>query len=192
MAKRNGYTFEVLFFYSPANRYTMLHLLNIAESRKLSKSLGALTFTLKRTKNEQHAIKQLVTLAQSKQVKEIMMSGAQQKDMLALPFWKRIFCFDKYNYILKNVPNIVLVLINHRLYNPFENGMYKNGREAYLVKQGNGKVPYILSHKSTRKKDISGLFFQLENTDKYNGIFVFIRNGKVKYIHVYHGRTTIR
>ncbi|MFD1413642.1 hypothetical protein [Oceanobacillus jeddahense] len=189
LAKKYGYTFEVLFFCSVESRYTMFHLLNLAESKKLSERLGAEKFTIKRTKNEWKTAKELVSAAKNNHVKEIIMSGAKPNNNVNNPFWKRAFFFDKYNYILKNIPDIILVVINHSEYNPFGKEVYKNGRQSYLVKKNENRTAYFLSDKPFREKDISGLFFQEKNTNEYNGIFAFIRNGKVRYVYIRHGKT---
>lgn len=192
LARKSGYTFEVLFFYSPTSRYTIFNLLNIAESKNLSKRLGAIKFTLKKTENEQSTAKELVTIANNNKAKEVIMSGAQQRSRSENPFWRRVFFFDKFNYIFKNMPDIVLVLINHRVCNPFEKGEYKNGRKGYLVEGNDVKTPYMFSDKPSSEKHIAGLFFQVKNTDDWNGIFAFIRNGRVVYAHIQHGKASIK
>lgn len=189
LAKKYDYTFEVLFFCSVESKFTMFHLLNLAESKKLSTRLGAKKFTIKRTKNEWTIAKELVVYSQQNNVKEIIMSGAQPKNNLKNPFWRRFFFPDKYNYILKKMPDINLIVINHSEYNPFEKGGYENGRQGFLVKKNNN-IAYFLSDKPFREKDISGLFFQEKNTDEFNGVFAFIRNGKVRYVSIHHGKTS--
>ncbi|MGK9184740.1 hypothetical protein KXS12_21100 [Priestia filamentosa] len=62
LARKYGYTFEVVFFCSIESRYTMFHLLNLAESKKLSKRLGAARFTIKQMKNERNIAKELVKM----------------------------------------------------------------------------------------------------------------------------------
>lgn len=135
IGKKYGYTFEVLFFCSMESKYTMFHLLNLAESKKLSKRLGAEKFTVKRTKNEWKTAQEVVDTAKNNHVKEIIMAGERPTDTLRNPLWKRVFYWDKYNYILKKLPDIILVVINHSEYNPFEKEVYRNGRQGYLVKK---------------------------------------------------------
>lgn len=142
LARKDGYTFEVVFFYSYENRKTMFHLLNIAESKSLSERLGAEKYTIKRTKNERETAQKLVMIAKNNNVKEIIMSGAQPETGLKSQLWRSFFS-DKYNYIIKNIPNIVLVLINHREDNPFEKDAYENGRKGYLIKKDGKKPPII-------------------------------------------------
>ncbi|MFP3844850.1 hypothetical protein [Priestia filamentosa] len=192
LARKYGYTFEVVFFCSIESRYTMFHLLNLAESKKLSKRLGAARFTIKQMKNERNIAKELVKMEKNDNLKEIIMSGAQPKNSLRNLLWRRTFFYDKYHYILKSMPNIVLVLINHSEYNPFEKEEYKNGREGYLVRENDEKTSYFLSHKHFRKKDIPGLFFQKKGTNERNGIFAFIHNERVRYAHIHHGKTSKR
>ncbi|WP_080874480.1 hypothetical protein [Oceanobacillus timonensis] len=189
LARKYGYTFEVLFFCSVESKYTMFHLLNLAESKKLSRRLGAEKFTVKRTKNEWKTAKEVVMTAKNNHVKEIIMSGVQPNDRLHIPFWKRAFFCDKYNYILKRIPDIILVVMDHSEYNPFEKGLYQNGRQGYLVNKSANRTTYFLRDHPFREKDIPGLFFQEKDTDARNGVFAFIHKGKVKYVYIYHGKT---
>lgn len=190
LARKYNYTFEVLFFCSIESRYTMFHLLNLAESKKLSERLGAVKYTVKRTKSERNTAKELVAVAKNNHVQEIIMSKAQPENSLKTPLWRRPFFYDKYNYILKKMPNIALVLINHSECNPFANGAYQNGRKGYLVKKNDQNTSYFFHDKRFREKDIPGLFFQKKDTNECNGIFAFIRNGKVRYVHLSHGKTS--
>ncbi|MFD1067863.1 hypothetical protein [Oceanobacillus locisalsi] len=189
LARKYGYTFEVLFFCSVESKYTMFHLLNLAESKKLSSRLGAKKFTMKRVKNEWKTAKEIVTAAKNSDAKEIIMSGSQPNNRLHQPFWKRAFYCDKYNYILKSIPDIILVVMHHSEYNPFEKGAYQNGRQGYLVNKNTNKTTYFLYDTPFREKDISGLFFQEKGTDAGNGVFAFIRKGRVKYVNIRDGKT---
>lgn len=188
LAKTYGSTFEVVFFYKIESNYTMFHLLNIAESKRLSKRLGAKKFAIKRMKNEKNATREIVEIAKNNNVTEIIMSGAQSKNNSKRTLWSR-FSRDKYNYIIKSIPNIVLTLINHKEDNPFEKEIYENGREGYLVKKNDKKASYFLSDKRYREKDVPGIFFRKRDADKRNGIFTFVRNGEVNYVHIHHGKT---
>ncbi|WP_339184982.1 hypothetical protein [Oceanobacillus sp. FSL W7-1293] len=190
LAKKYGYTFEVLFFCSMESKYTMFHLLNLAESKKLSKRLGAEKFTVKRTKNEWKTAQEVVDTAKNNHVKEIIMAGERPTDTLRNPLWKRVFYWDKYNYILKKLPDIILVVINHSEYNPFEKEVYRNGRQGYLVKKKDNQTSYFLRDKPFRETDISGLFFQEKSTDEHNGVFAYIRNGKVRYVYIRYGHAS--
>lgn len=189
LARRYGYTFEVIFFCSMESEYTMFHLLNLAEGKKLSEELGAVRFIVKRVKDERDTARELVDTAKNNNVKEIIMSGAQSKSRLRTSLWRRIFFCDKYNYILNHLPDIILVLINHHQYNPFEKGKYRNGKQAFLVKKSNHPIAYFLRDRPFRATDTSGLFFQKKDTDERTGIFAFIRRGRVRYVYIYHGKT---
>lgn len=144
-----------------------------------------------RMESEQNAVKALVANAKDNKAREIVMSGAQLRSSSGSLFWRRVFSFDKVNYILKNMPGIILVLINHSVCNPFAKGKYKSGRKGYLLKGNDVKAPYTLHDKSFNKKDIAGLFFQMKDKDEGNGLFAFFRNGRVMYVHIRQGRMSI-
>lgn len=192
LAKKYGYTFETIFFCSVKSGYTMFHFLNMVESKNLSKRLGAIKFTLKKTVNEQNTAKELVDFAKDNQVKEIVMSGAQKERSSRNSFWGKVFFFDKFNYILKNMPDIVLVLINHSVCNPFKKAAYKNGRKGYLVKRYGVKTQYVFSDKPSSEKNIIGLFFQRKDTEELNGLFTFFRFGMLMYVHIRNGKIRIK
>lgn len=191
LAIKYGCTFEVLFFFPNKSEYNIFHLLNITESKNLSKRLGATKFTLKKTENEQHTAKELVNVAIDHEVREIVISGVQKSNSSRNALLKKIFYFNKFNYILKYIPKIVLVLINHNIYNPFEKGEYENGRKAYLVKRFGIMPQYVLKDKPYSEKDMIGLFFQRKDAEESNGLFAYFRNGKLMYVYICNRKVSI-
>src|SRR5690606_32096817 len=65
--------------------------------------------------------------------------------------------------------------------------MYEKGVLSYLLKDGDG---YKLSFTCSKYMLIEGIFYKEIGTDFNNGIFKFVKNGKIHRVHVTENRIT--
>ncbi|MGG4220596.1 hypothetical protein ABEW32_20540 [Paenibacillus jamilae] len=168
---------------------TTFTLLNIFESKHLSKKLGALKYTLEKSISNRSLAKRLVSLAKDNDVGHIIMASVR-KNAIVSNFCSRLLCFNIINHILNKIPNIVVTLINSSTCNPFEKGLHEKGVQGYLLKIDALRPKYIFSYAPSNERQYGGIFFKEKYSDQLNGIFASVRYGRLTYLDVIDGEVT--
>lgn len=82
IAKNMGHSFEVEFYLSSKSKYTSYDLLNMHESRQLSKKLGALKFCVRTTRGERATVKKIIALARERKAGHMILSGVNRSSFI--------------------------------------------------------------------------------------------------------------
>lgn len=184
LAEILGYTVDVLFFHTNNRRKSFFFtLVNLIESKRISRRLGAVRYSVMRTKSEKTTMRGVIKYATKHDVKLIVMS-AMSPDKMSI----RNILFNKYNYFLRKTTKIDLHVVRHEVFNPFVNGNYESGVKAYLKRVDGTRAQFILTYYPSGKRPISGLFFKDKESKIDSGVFTYYSNNRVVYVNIYNGK----
>lgn len=145
----------------------------IARWKQLAEEYGA-EFIIKY--NEKRPVAKVIgEVVKEKNITQIVIGQSAQSR------WEEITKRSFTNILLHEIPfvDLHIVAVSRELKN--QEGFFEKGIRAYLVKDEKG---YKLNFSHTYHDAYEGIFYKEVGTDFNNGIFKFIKDGKVMEVHV--------
>lgn len=187
LAKALKSEFEVLFLLEfDADIFDQPELeLMFAESRKLSKDLGANEFRVKEFKNYKLAFQFLKEFTRKMEFTQLVLNHEAESR------WDEMIQGSYVNFLMKRMPFLEIHFVSQDFAFPYENWAYNKGVYAFLEPTRENDEYYLTETKSKKAAE-SGVFFKRSATDFDNGVFLSFTESKYFNAYkVYDGIATL-
>ncbi|AXF55820.1 hypothetical protein [Salicibibacter kimchii] len=174
LAKAFNSTFEVLFMVeSDGDGFDQPEKeLMIAESKKLSKDLGASEFRIKEIRNVTMFFNFLEDFTRKMGFTQLVLAHVAESR------WEEMIHGSLANYLMKSMSFIELHFISQDNAFPYEKWPYNKGIYAFLEPIGENDK-YYLTEQKTKNTVVEGVFFKESATDFDYGVFLSFTEDKL-------------
>jgi len=173
VAKALKSNFEVLFLIEADTNISDQPELELmfAESRKLSKDLGASEFRIKEFRNYKIAFNFLEEFTRKMEFTQLVLAHVAESR------WEEITHGSYANELMKRMPFLEIHFISQEFAFPYDDWTYDKGIYAFLETTGENDHYYLTTQK-TEKTVEEGVFFKKSDTDFNTGIFLSFTENK--------------
>ncbi|WP_211202248.1 hypothetical protein [Salicibibacter cibarius] len=173
LAKALNSDFEVLFLIeSDRDNFDQPEIeLAFAESKKLSKDLGASEFKIKEFRNHNRLVKFLEAFTRDMGFTQLVLAHVAESR------WEEMIHGSFMNLLMKRMSFLELHFIPQDVAFPYEKLPYDKGVYAFLEPMGENEY-YLTEHKTKTTVD-DGVFFKESDTDFDNGVFLSFNEDKL-------------